>query len=232
MPTTPASASIDSKLKMPDARNHFEQRFASIRPYLYHLTAASNVDRIRRLGQLDCAAKLLEAGGRTDLLREKRGKDGRTVRVGNDDVHVRDQGRLYEGNIDLLCGWSFGRLIEHLNSFVFFWPGKDEGPSDYGERHFGRYAKAKERLALIRVPTEGLFAESRSASPRFCAYNSGAPRCAKGRRSPRGPSTFSYGERYDRTPSKVVEVVYKTSAQLPATARLSCSPQGPWRPLY
>ena len=226
VPESPAES------KKSAARTTFEQRFASIRPYLYHLTAASNVDRIRRLGRLDCAAKLLEAGGRTDLLREKRGT-GCTVRIGHDDVHVRDQEPLHEGTMALLCGYSFEDFIEHLNSFVYFWPGKDGSPSVSGERHFDRYARAEEQLALIRVPTTDLLEENRSASPRFCSYNSGAPRCTNdGERSPRGPCTFSYGERYDRPPSKVVEVVYKTSAQLPATAQLSCSPQGPWCPLY
>ena len=217
---------------MPDARNHFEQRFASIRPYLYHVTAASNVDRIRREQRLVCAAKLLVAGGRTDLLREKRPKGGCTVRVGNDDVHVRDQEPLYERNMDLYCGWSFEDFIEHLNSFVYFWPGKCEGSSDYGKRHFYRYAKAKEQMALIRVPTTDLLEENRRASPRFCSYNSGAPRWANGKPSPRGPRTFSYGDQYDRTRSKVVEVVYEAAALLPNTAQISCSPQGPWRSLY
>ena len=130
----------------------------------------------------------------------------------------------------LLCGYSFEDFIQHSNSFVFFWPGQDEGPSDYGERHFCRYAH--ERPMLIRIPTLGLFAKNRIASPRFCSYNSGAPRHANGKPSPRGPSTFSYGEQYDRPPNEVVEVVYATSACLPASAQLSCSPHGPWRSLY
>ena len=223
MPESPA------KSERPATRTTFEEKFASSRPYLYHLTAASNVERIRRLGWLDCAATLLETGGRTDLLRKKRGK-GCTVRVGNDDVHIRDQEPLYKGNIDLLCGWSFGRLIEHLNSFVFFWPGKGEGPSDYGERYLRRYAH--ERPMLIRIPTADLFAKNCVASPRFCSYNSGAPRWASGKPSPRGPRTFSYGDQYDGTRSKVVEVVYEAAALLPKTAQISCSPKGPWGPLY
>ena len=134
--------------------------------------------------------------------------------------------------MDLLCGWSFKDFIEHLNGFVFFWPGKrDGGLCGPGERHFCRYAKAKELLALIRVPTACLFAENRPASPRFCSYNSGAPRWANGEPSPRGPRTFSYGDQYDRTRSKVVEVVYKTSARLPESAQISCSPRGPWETL-
>ena len=218
-----------AKLKTPDDRYCFEQSFASIRPYLYHLTAASNVCRIRREQRLVCAAELLAAGGRTDLLRKKRGKDGCRVRVGNDDVHVRDQEPLYKGNMDLLCGWSFGHFIEHLNRFVFFWPGKrDGGLCGPGQRHFCRYAH--ERPMLIRIPTPDLFAKNCVASPRFCSYNSGAPRWAKGKPSPRGPRTFSYGDQYDRT-RKVVEVVYEAAALLPKMAQISCSPRGPWRSL-
>ena len=219
-----------AKSKKPATRTTFEERFASIRPYLYHLTAASNFERIRRLGWLDCATTLLEAGGRTDLLRKKRGKGGCTVRVGDDDVHVRDQEPLHKGHMALLCGYSFEDFIEYLNSFVFFWPGQDEGPSDYGERYFWRYAD--ERPMLIRIPTADLFAKNRIASPRFCSYNSGAPRQANGKPSPRGPSTFSYGEQYDRQPSNVKEVVYQAAALLPTTAEISCSLQGPWRSLY
>ena len=130
----------------------------------------------------------------------------------------------------LLCGYSFEDFIEHLNRFVFFWPGKDEGPNDYGKGHFCRYAH--EQPMLIRIPTADLFAKNCGASPRFCSYNSGAPRQVNGKGKPARASTFSYGDQYDRTPSNVKEVVYQAAALLPATAEISCSPQGPWRPLY
>ena len=220
-----------AKLKRPPGRIAFEQSFAALRPYLYHLTAASNVGRICRMRRLDCAATLLRLGGCADLVRKRRAtRTGRTVRVDNEEVHVRDQAPLHRGNMVLLGGWGFEDFIEHLNSFVFFWPGTNQGTSAYGVRHFCR--NAREQPALIRVPTADTLAKNCSASPRFCSYNSGAPRCTKGRGSPRGPNTFAYGERFDRRPSGVVEVVYSAGALLPATAELSSSLQGPWRSLY
>ena len=70
--------------------------------------------------RLDCAATLLRLGGRADLVRKRRAtRTGRTVRVDNEEVHVRDQAPLHRGNMVLLGGWGFEDFIEHLNSFVF-----------------------------------------------------------------------------------------------------------------
>lgn len=207
----------------------FEQEFATRRPWLYHLTAAPNVARVRRAGQLHCAAALLMAGGRSEFLRRRR-RRRIEVQVGTEIVHVRDQQPLHRNSMELCEGWSFDDWVAHLNNFVFFWPGRAGGPIPPGLRHFSRYAT--EHPALIRVPTADLFARNRGASPRFSRYNSGSPRCWDGRPSPRGPATFASGNRFSHSVSSVVEVVYQQAALLSASAELADGPHGPWRPLF
>ncbi len=207
----------------------FERQFTTKRPWLYHLTATPNVARIRRVGQLHCAAALLRAGGRSEFIRRRR-SNKLPVRVGTEIVHVRDQRPLHRNSMELCDGWSFEDWVAYLNDFVFFWPGSAGGPNPHGQRHFARYAS--ERPALIRVPTADLFAANRRASPRFSCYNSGSPRYWRGRPSPRGPGTFASGSRFAGPASNVVEVVFQQSALLPATGELADGPQGPWRPLF
>ena len=223
------TAKLEDKPALTESRNRsrFERGFATKRPWVYHLTAGANIARIDRMRRLDCAARIMNAGGSSSLVRRRR-QESLVVQVGPEDVHVRDQKPLHRKNMCLLdC--SFEEWVAHLNSFVFFWPGWAGGPIDSGLRHFGRYAS--ERPALIRVRTADLFGANPDRSPRFSCYNTGAPRWSGGRASPRGQGTFAFGEQFARGASKVVEVVYGGSALLPTTAELGDRPQGPWRPL-
>src|SRR5439155_7137821 len=100
---------------------------------------------------------------------------------------IRDQWPLYAGNIALEARCSFEDIIQLLNERVFFWPGWHTGPIGYGRRHFERYEN--ESPAILRVPTEKLYAANSDASPQYCRYNSGLPRCSNGLGRPRGTST-------------------------------------------
>ena len=208
-------------------RSVFECEFATKRPWVYHLTAAMNIARIGRMGRLQCATTLMEAGGCSRPVRERRRKS-LVVHVLGEDVHVRDQIPLSRNNMCLPRDCSFEDWVAHLNGLVFFWPGRACGPTESGLGHFRRYAA--ERPALVRIPTADLFRANSGASPRFSHYNSGAPRQYRGRRSPRGPDTFAFGHKFAGTVRGVVEVVYRTEARLPATAEFGYLPQGPWQP--
>jgi hypothetical protein len=69
------------------------------------------------MGCLVPAAETIEGGLRDDLRRERRGESVR-VAVSGEAVHVRDQRPLYEGNVLLEGGWSFGDLVAALNERV------------------------------------------------------------------------------------------------------------------
>ena len=205
------------------------QAFAALRPYLFHLTARSNVAHIRISRRLHSMVVLARKAGRSDLLDVRRAEHVRLTVNGN-AVHIRDQAPLHEKNMLLEDGWSFSRFVRHLNERVFFWPGGPSGPIAYGLRHFGRYTQ--ERPALLRISTEALFAANRKARPLFCRYNSGSPRWSRGVPSPRGPATFLPAKRAAFSPANVVEVAVVGGVVLPASTELGNNPSGPWRRLF
>ncbi len=177
--------------------------------------------------RLHCAAALLDAAGEQRLVRERR-RDHVPLLIGEDRVVLRDQAPLYDRNVEYEQGWRFADLDEFLNQFVYFWPGTSSGPSDYGQRHFARYAD--EQPVIVRVPTAALF-EVANVAPSFSAFNTGSPRCSGGRRSPRGPGTFSEADAFPRSWSRVVEVAFRGSASLPPNTEWGQEPQGPWQVL-
>lgn len=198
--------------------------FTRTRPYAYHLTSKANLRLILASRRIDCAATLILKGGRKELLRRRRSKH-EAVHVDGRAVSLRDQAPLHEGNLALSGVWSFADLVEALNKRVFFWPGTESGPNDYGHRHFGRYVV--EKPALIRVKTCELL-EANGSAAEFCRYNSGSPRYSGGRPSPRGPNTFVSAVRFTGSPSNVVELVFRERAALPASLEVGTDPAGPW----
>ena len=206
----------------------FETKFVATRPWLYHLTARVNVERIRDKKRLDCAATLLGAGGRENLVRQRR-ESYEVIRLGDRCIDIRDQYPLHRRNMSLPYNWCFEDWVEHLNGLVFFWPGSDERPVCSGVRHYERYKG--DDVCVIRIGTKDMF-DKNPAAPRFSCYNSGSPRCSKGKPSPRGPDTIVPGDRFDGTPCKVVEVAYCKQVALPESAEVTCSPFGGWRPLF
>lgn len=190
-------------------------RFISLRPVAYHLTARSNVDRILKLNLLQSTTELLRLARRPDLHEERR-RDHVAVRIDSDTVILRDQAPLHAGNIALESGWTFSRFVNHLNSHIFFWPGTEGGPIDYGRRHFKRYKDKGEDCAVLAIPTRDLIAAN--PAPRFCRYNSGSPRCSGGKPSPRGQSTFTPASDFSGSPSEVVELTFERQTHLPRSA--------------
>ena len=204
------------------------QRYILTRPYVYHLTHIENLSHLRELRQLFPAAMLMRRAGRLDLVRTPRPGpipltvDGRTI-------ILRDQKPLHKGNIKLPKGFSFEDFIESLNKRIFFWPGDMTRPIPYGVRHFEHY-KA-EGPAILRIEFTSLLESNPSATPRFCQYNSGSPRCSHGKKIPRGPSTFPAATEFVGTAGRVVEVTFEREIHLPPTAQFGVSPNGPWKNL-
>lgn len=201
--------------------------FAAARPYLYHLTDSTNLPGILACGRLSCTERLLTDGGRSDLLdRPRRGMT--EVQVDGRRVAVRDQDPLHAGNIEFEAGWTFARFVRHLNRYVFFWPGTVRGPNDYGVRHFARYRRSGP--VLIRIPFTSVV--DTGATPLFCRFNSGSPRCSRGLRSPRGSRTFLLAGFFGEGAQRVVEVVFEDSILLPGSIESATDPAGPWQPLF
>jgi hypothetical protein len=203
--------------------------FAARRPFLFHLTARSNVARIRAARRLHSMVELARRAGRGDLLDVRRRAHVR-LNIQGEVVHIRDQAPLHENNMCLEDGWTFPQFVRHLNERVFFWPGGASGPIAYGLRHFGRYER--ERPVLLRIPTDDLFAANRGVRPLYCRYNSGSPRWSRGIASPRGPATFVSSTQATFSPASVVEVAFVRGAALPSGTEVGNSPSGPWRALF
>ena len=200
-------------------------RFASLRPYAYHITAEGNLPRLRH-GRLSSTAELLRLANRTDLLRVRRTSNV-SIRVDGDLVMLKDQKPLSAASIAFESGWDLADLVEHLNCHVFFWPGCDQTPIAYGQRLRDHYQA--ESPSVIRVRTADLLAIN-SQRALFSAYNSGAPRWhpTKGP-SPRGPSLFVRAQDFKHAAGKVVEIVFPDSATLPPSTQAFSG--GCWVPL-
>lgn len=205
------------------------QDFVKTRPYLYHLTDRSNLDYIRETSSLLSAATLMNLAGRTDLLRQHRHRH-EPITVRNVVIVLRDQAPLYKGNVRLPSGYTFEDFIESLNETVFFWPGSATTPISYGVRHFERYQD--ERPVILRISLRSLLAANPTAEPLYCRYNSGAPRCSYGQKSPRGPDPFLPAWGFSGTPSQVVEVVFQRKIVLPADVEFGSHPERRWRPVH
>lgn len=200
------------------------ERFIEFRPYLYHLTAARNVNLIARRGELRCASAWLEGAGQVTTERRETAIE---VCSHGDMVLLRDQKPLAVGAIDLEAGWSLERFVAHLNAHVFFWPGTANKPIQEGQNHFARYRF--ENPAILRVATQWLI--DTNVELRFSRYNSGAPRCSHGRRSPRGAKTFVSEHEVDGSVSDVCEVVVVERCKLPASVEISTDGLATWRHL-
>ena len=203
--------------------------FVALRPYAYHLTSASNLASIRESGQLKPAADLLEAANANEWLNRRR-PDCIVVKVGRQEVVIRDQRPLHRGNLLLEAGFLFEDFVRLLNSHIYFWPGTAEGPNDYGRRHFARYEE--ESPAILRVPTADLLRANQDLRPRVCRFNSGSPRCVGGKRSPRSPRTFCEFSDFAGTASQVVELTFPAPITIPESTRVRQGKSGEFVRLF
>lgn len=199
--------------------------FIKTRPFVYHLTSRQNLQLILAEKKLFSAAMILNECGEDRWIREKRSKII-AVNFRGHRIDIRDQAPLYEGKMSLEGDWSFQDLIEALNNRVFFWPGSNETPIDYGVRHFQRYASQNPKI--IKIRTSELFASASPNSPEFCKYNSGSPRTTRGFGSPRGPNTFVGAANAEFSPGTVREVTFVGEINIPNRIEYSDSPYGPW----
>ena len=199
-------------------------QFCNTRPYLYHLTALANLGTILADRSLYSAEYLCERAGVT--LNGKR-REHFPLDLDGTPILLRDQRPLHPGNVALGDGWTWDDLLRELNQRVFFWPGRIDGPSDHGRRHHQRYAD--ERPLLLRLMTRDVISANPGRPPEFCRYNSGAPRCTKGRGSPRGADSFVPADRFPGRASQVVEVTYVRRVLLPQRVELSHDGGRNWR---
>ncbi|HEV7991527.1 MAG TPA: hypothetical protein VGP25_06850 [Gemmatimonadaceae bacterium] len=202
--------------------------YGSLRPYLYHLTARSNLPRIRQDGGLESAASLAQRANDSVVIEAKRATH-LPIDIDGERVMLRDQKPLHAANMRLEDGWTFERFIAHLNERVFFWPGRDSGPNDYGRRHFGRYET--EKPVIVRVAFAGLVAANSQSVPLFARVNSGSPRWSGGAQPVRGSRTFVAADVAPFGAGDVVEVTFQGRVQLPPGAQVADSPDGAWSAL-
>jgi hypothetical protein len=200
--------------------------FCRLRPFLYHLTATTNLGRIFRVRRIYCASLLYEqAGVKNRVIAKRSGSD--SITIGRDKVSIRDQDPLHQGNMALQPECSYADFLEILNARVFFWPGTETGPIPSGLRHFARYQA--ERPTILRVRTADILTANPKIAPDFCRFNSGSPRWTNGTAAPRGRQTFVSAENADFGAARVIEVTFPRSILLPAVVQTARNPAGPWR---
>ena len=187
-------------------------RFKRLRPYLYHLTASANLNSIRQTKKLYSAKKIAIICSGEDISQKR--SSLKTVSSSSQSFILRDQNPLHDGNISYEAGWDFERFINELNRHVFFWPGSPTEPIQMGRNHFQRYAQ--ENPVILRFISDDLF--DKNPDPKFCKYNSGAPRCTNGLGSPRGINTFQPASTSQLSPGQVKEVVFEDEVILPQIA--------------
>ncbi|RYE86708.1 MAG: hypothetical protein EOO75_15390 [Myxococcales bacterium] len=203
-----------------------------LRPFVYHLTAASNVASIVRAGQLEATGRLFERAGRADDARlRSRRPAALSLDIAGEPIAIRDQKPLHERCIAFEPGWDMARLVERLNALVFFWPGTERGPIRPGQGHFELYQGQGEELRVLQIPTAALLAANAPRAPLLSRCNSGAPSRFQKPGAPRGGGTFVPVERAGFTPAQAVELVFEGSARLPPETLAGPTPQGPWRSL-
>lgn len=199
--------------------------FARRSPYLYHLTASANLPAIRRTRTIESAALLAARAGRADLLGARRSTHV-TLQIDGETAVLRDQAPLHARNMRLSGGWTFAQFVESLNSRVFFWPGTEHGPIDYGQRHYARYAS--EHPAILRIAFSSLTEYNAATVPLFCKYNSGSPRWSNGAAPSRGAETFQPAVLAPFSAGEVIEVTFLNQVFLPEDVEHAEHPYGPW----
>jgi len=205
------------------------QRLVELRPYAFHTSGRENFSAISRHGELRSARSILEGSAHEHLLGERR-RTSVTVNVNGEEVVIRDNRPLRPGSIDLQGGWSLSDWLVELNSRVFLWPGKQDGPIGRGQAHFDRY-DSEGLVFVIRMPTHSLITANPDRELWVTRCNSGSARHIGGKPVPRGPATFQLPANAQFPPGEVIELSYRGAARLPSDAEWSTSLGGPWKAL-
>jgi hypothetical protein len=194
------------------------QRYAQLRPMLYHITASSNLDCIRLQRMLNSAANL-----DPDCSSSWRRCD-KVIRCDDYNVTLRRQAVVMK-NVILAGGWSENDYRVALNSRVFFWPGNQIRPLLKGRKMLSGHP----HQIMLRIGFQEICQKNEGNAPQFCRSNSGAPRQNPvGGRRPRGPDIFLGAEEWSDTRSDVVEVSFAGSVHIPDSAEVW---DGAWQPL-
>src|SRR5205814_853084 len=139
----------------------------------------------------------------------------RDLEIGpNRTVTLNDQLPLHYPNYFHALQGTYADFLRCLNSYVFFWPGTDNGPRPKGRVPKG-FAKKYAAYGLLRVPSASVWLPG--ADIRFCLINSGAPVPWDG--VTRGPHIFvtCHSATFDQ--DQVAEVVFPQRLDLPSIAQ-------------
>ena len=205
------------------------QRLCELRPYAFHTSGRENFDTIRGHGELRSARSILQGTIHEHLLVSRR-KESVALNVAGETVIIRDNRPLRLGSIDLQGGWSLSDWLMELNSRVFLWPGKEDGPIKRGRAHFDRYV-AEGPVFVIRMLTHSLISANPDRELWVTRCNSGSARQIDGQPVSRGPATFQLPANAPFPPAEVIELSYRGVAVLPSDAKWSTSLAGPWNAL-
>lgn len=206
------------------------------RPFVYHFATLENIERIVKRGEMLSAEAIVKRAHAYDptqvpdpgaFLRAPRvgpialtiGPELEDVFVLNDQLPMR-----HETSFATLVG-TRNDFIALLNSFVFCWPGNEDGPvtkGNHGQNFLGRYPA----FAELRIPIEDAWTDD--LPPVFCRYNSGGPQPRDG--VVRGPGIFVSAQEPSLALKKVVEIAFKQRVAIPDSAEWRRDAQSDWRP--
>lgn len=201
-------------------------KFAKLRPYLYHLTDSRNINSIVTQKKILSTKKIITDSSTPNKKKylSSRRPEHDLIKINGFDFHIRDQrpiSALVLGR-SLTNNWTVGDFLAHLNKRVFFWPTLNRLT-----RHYDRYQN--EHPVILRFNTKEILELNPDAE--FCHLNSGATRCSshwQGNAPERGEDTFLIADAYQKKPATVAEVTIPEYCDLPTDYWTSGSPTGNW----
>ena len=203
------------------------EKFITERPYLYHLTSASNSKLIiekKKLFSTNELVRMSKDKKQLPILRTKR-LDHHEVIIDGTSFFLRDQRPISEKALSkcLTDGWVVGDFLYHLNDRVFTWPTLDRL-----WRHFNRYKS--EKPVIFRFPTIEVI--RLNPQVQFCRLNSGATRANSylgGKPPERGSKTFLPAEEFPLPVRDVAEVTFPKFCDVNIPFEYSLTPDGKYR---
>ena len=207
----------------------FARDFATINPYLYHLTDKGNAEDILSRRQVLSTTEIAAAAfqnteARQEFLRARR-PEHVILEADGKRYSIRDQRPISVTVLErsLTSGWNAANFIEHLNRRVFFWP-----TIERLRRHYERYSR--ESPVIIRVESEAML--NLNTHVELARLNTGATRChpAYGGDAPtRGEGTFQPPQEIQYGLRSIAEVTFPGSCALPQNVCIGATPDGVWR---